>query len=167
MGLDMYLHARKYVSRYDFNRVNGEIAETPNSDYSKVTDVIPNDFIEPESWAGASVQVITAYWRKANQIHAWFVNNVQDGEDDCKEYSVSIHQLEQLKWLVDKVRMEHTEECANELLPPEQGFFFGGYEIDQWYWEQLDYTSERLDQIIRACHNNLNENITFSYQSSW
>ena len=23
------------------------------------------------------------YWRKANQIHNWFVENVQDGEDDC------------------------------------------------------------------------------------
>lgn len=23
------------------------------------------------------------YWRKANQIHRWFVDNVQDGDDDC------------------------------------------------------------------------------------
>ena len=23
------------------------------------------------------------YWRKANAIHQWFVDNVQDGEDDC------------------------------------------------------------------------------------
>lgn len=24
------------------------------------------------------------YWRKANAIHQWFVDNVQDGEDDCQ-----------------------------------------------------------------------------------
>lgn len=167
MGLDSYLYARKYVSKNNFLRVNGEIVEEPNSAYNAVTECIPTPFMDPDGFLGAYVQVIAGYWRKANQIHAWFVKNVQNNKDDCGEYSVSIHQLEQLKWLVDKVRTEHTEECAMELLPPQQGFFFGGYEIDEWYWEQLDYTSERLDQIIRGHHANLDENIRFTYESSW
>lgn len=25
-----------------------------------------------------------AYWRKANAVHKWFVDNIQDGEDDCR-----------------------------------------------------------------------------------
>ena len=29
------------------------------------------------------------YWRKANQIHKWFVDNVQGGIDDCRPYPVS------------------------------------------------------------------------------
>ncbi len=37
------------------------------------------------------------YWRKANGIHAWFVQNVQEGEDDCKEYYVSQSKLEKYK----------------------------------------------------------------------
>ncbi|MGZ8787335.1 MAG: hypothetical protein ACXW4P_03780 [Thermoanaerobaculia bacterium] len=37
-----------------------------------------------------------AYWRKANQIHQWFVDNVQEGVDDCKEYHVSPDQLREL-----------------------------------------------------------------------
>jgi hypothetical protein len=36
------------------------------------------------------------YWRKANQIHKWFVDNVQDGVDDCKEYWVSEEKLQEL-----------------------------------------------------------------------
>ena len=37
------------------------------------------------------------YWRKANAIHKWFVDNVQGGEDDCREYPVSNDQLIELR----------------------------------------------------------------------
>ena len=36
------------------------------------------------------------YWRKANAIHRWFVENVQNDVDDCGEYKVSRKQLEDL-----------------------------------------------------------------------
>lgn len=44
-----------------------------------------------------------AYWRKANQIHGWFVENVQRGEDDCKEYYVSRKRLKKLLDTVNAV----------------------------------------------------------------
>jgi len=38
------------------------------------------------------------YWRKANHIHAWFVNNVQDGVDDCRYHNeVTKELLEELR----------------------------------------------------------------------
>ena len=36
------------------------------------------------------------YWRKANHIHGWFVDNVQDGKDDCGAYKVSWDKLREL-----------------------------------------------------------------------
>lgn len=30
-----------------------------------------------------------AYWRKANHIHNWFVQNIQDGIDDLLDYASS------------------------------------------------------------------------------
>lgn len=37
------------------------------------------------------------YWRKANHIHNWFVENVQDGEDDCRYHGeVTKEDLEEL-----------------------------------------------------------------------
>ena len=37
------------------------------------------------------------YWRKANQIHNWFVNHVQDGIDDCDyHHEVTKELLEEL-----------------------------------------------------------------------
>lgn len=39
---------------------------------------------------------MVAYWRKSNQIHNWFVENVQNNVDDCGCYSVTKTQLERL-----------------------------------------------------------------------
>lgn len=36
------------------------------------------------------------YWRKANHIHAWFVDNVQKGIDDCGTYCIPPDALRRL-----------------------------------------------------------------------
>lgn len=43
------------------------------------------------------------YWRKANHIHAWFVDNVQSGKDDCGTYFVSKDKLVELLSACQKV----------------------------------------------------------------
>tara|TARA_R100000365_G_C2707526_1_gene43980 strand:+ start:30 stop:530 length:501 start_codon:yes stop_codon:yes gene_type:complete len=43
------------------------------------------------------------YWRKANHIHKWFVDNVQSGEDNCERYFVSEENLRQLLDVCNKV----------------------------------------------------------------
>jgi len=58
-------------------------------------------FIDPKRVSYIIEEV--AYWRKANQIHAWFVKNCQDGQDDCKDYQVSTEQLTELLSLCDRV----------------------------------------------------------------
>lgn len=37
------------------------------------------------------------YWRKANAIHRFFVDTVQDGYDDCREYDVDKEVIEDLR----------------------------------------------------------------------
>jgi hypothetical protein len=32
---------------------------------------------------------VVAYWRKANQVHNWFVTNVQNGVDNCEPHPVT------------------------------------------------------------------------------
>ena len=44
----------------------------------------------------SDVEEEVMYWRKANQIHGWFVRNVQDGHDDCKPYYVAEEALRRL-----------------------------------------------------------------------
>lgn len=43
------------------------------------------------------------YWRKANHIHGWFVDNVQGGNDDCGDYNVDDDKLRELLSVCKKV----------------------------------------------------------------
>jgi hypothetical protein len=37
---------------------------------------------------------------------------------------------------------------ALELLPPTPGFFFGSYDIDQWYLQDIEETIEKLAEVL-------------------
>ncbi len=78
MGLDSYLSRKTYIMG-DFN------AETGKVEIGVKIEGMP-------LMAGSRVTEVTedaAYWRKANQIHDWFVKNVQDGEDNCNPHKCS------------------------------------------------------------------------------
>lgn len=99
-----------------------------------------------------------AYWRKANQVHGWFVDNVQGGIDECQESPVSRAQLETLRQLC----MEAIDTQNPRLLAPREGFFFGGTDVDDWYWEDLRDTITQLDKVLEM------PNVyNFYYQASW
>ena len=97
MGLDMYLIRKKYVgAKYKHNNVTGVIDIRTNG------KTIPIDFKKV-----SYIEEEVGYWRKANAIHNWFVENVQDGEDDCREYSVSVEQLQELLDTCKRVLKNH------------------------------------------------------------
>jgi hypothetical protein len=104
-----------------------------------------------------------AYWRKANQIHAWFVDNVQDGVDNC-QYSrpVTKAELESLKALCAEVLAN--PQTANKRLAPRRGFFFGGYDIDEWYLGELKNTVEQIDHVLNTTNFEKHDIV---YHSSW
>ena len=105
MGLDMYLNKKTYVgANYDFNNVTGTLALKRN-DVPIPINLNKIRYILEEQ----------AYWRKANQIHRWFVNNVQEGVDDCGIYEVYGEQLLELVELCRRVLADHS--LADSLLP--------------------------------------------------
>lgn len=86
------------------------------------------------------------YWRKANQIRAWFANNLRCFADNG-ETQVYKEDLESLLTTIEDV-LDHPEK-AGVLLPPSSGFFFGSTEIDEYYWEDLRNTKEAIERILR------------------
>ena len=104
------------------------------------------------------------YWRKANQIHKWFVENVQDGVDDCGIYVVSEEQLTELYDTAKRVLETKDPSVARELLPTTSGFFFGSTEYDQWYYEKVKETVEQLEKCLKEIYF---ENEIVYYTSSW
>lgn len=194
MGLDMYLERCKSVV---FPYINKDIEELKESE--KEDDKRLLEFLKPYirkrgkyiQWDSISEEV--AYWRKANQIHKWFVDNIQDGEDDCDAYEVSKEQLEELlgicKEINDSIILQKGKvvngqkvedgkrvniyedgykianpEICEELLPTCSGFFFGGTEYNQWYMDDIQSTIEQLEKVIEETDW---ETETVYYQSSW
>jgi hypothetical protein len=102
-----------------------------------------------------------AYWRKANAIHGWFMKLTD--VDDCSPVRVDKSALIELRDDCKKVLDEGTIETAQELLPPTPGFFFGGVEIDEYYWDSIRITYENLNEII----DNSTEDQEFEYCASW
>lgn len=156
MGLDMYLEAERYVSGWKHS------PEDPM--YKTICEYIG---IDPEYESGSpSGHVIlhVGYWRKANAIHKWFVDNVQGGVDECQRSYVSEEDLNSLRALCQQALLEIQDghlTNAGKLLPPQEGFFFGNNELDEWYIQQLERTIRLLNVALTL------KDVTFYYQASW
>lgn len=141
MGLDMYLTAERY---FWFNEEKPKIEAVP------------------EGYEPKTVTVQAAYWRKANEIHKWFVDNVQNGEDECQPHYVPREKLVELRDLCQQVLDDHSK--APELLPTQAGFFFGGTEYDSWYFQGVQDTVEMIDKALASFPE---KDWDFEYRSSW
>ena len=142
MGLDMYLTAKKYL----WSDKDKAISE-------KVGEIIGVNGDQQRRFNGSSlvvkeISLEAMYWRKANAIHGWFVNEVQDGEDNCREYEVERSQLETLRDLCKDI-LEHPDAERDTDLEPTEGFFFGSYEKNEWYYEDLKNTAEGLSRVLQ------------------
>jgi len=184
MGLDMYLYKKTFL------KTGKHWDESQRQTISINTDGVVDQNIKRERVTFITETV--GEWRKANQIHNWFVHNVQNNVDDCKEYHVSVEQLEELLETCKKVvtsltvsKVETTQvevysiqekktvmedlvtfldtSIAEQLLPTQSGFFFGSTDYDEYYLEDLKDTIETLETILSED----NEWSDFYYQSSW
>lgn len=154
MGLDMYLTKKTYIGgNWSHRKVTGSVKLTLNtgSEHEKLIEINPENISEIVEHCGS--------WRKANQIHNWIVENIQDGKDECQESYFPPEKLKELRDTCEKVLKNN--ELASELLPPQSGFFFGSTEIDEWYFSDLRDTIEIIDSL------NLENGGDFYYQASW
>jgi hypothetical protein len=189
MGLDMFLNKRTYIgAHYEHRGIAIELSitrEGKDGEKKKIN-------IDPKKVSEITEQV--GYWRKANHIHKWFVDNVMKGEDDCKDYDVSAKQLLQLLALCEKVVsvaklvsgkihngttyangvtaenfedgnvIENEEEVA-KLLPTQSGFFFGSTEYNEWYLQDVKDTIKIIKDLELSGEDDYSADYT--YCPSW
>lgn len=179
MGLDMYLYAEYYPLRGEKKQILKKAINSRKS-IPKIGEL-------------KSTRSLVMQWRKANSIHKWFVDNVQDGADDCSTSYVSHDRLKELLSLCEKVIatakivdgdvvscinftregiqkefrpgkiISNAEEIA-DILPTQNGFFFGCTDYDEGYIEDIKYTADELKSIIE--HPKFDE-FDFYYMASW
>lgn len=156
MGLDMYLSKKTYIgANYQHRNVDLKIDVKIGDKEIKINPKKVSYILEE-----------AAYWRKANHIHAWFVENCQGGEDDCGNYDVSTSKLKELIELCEQVLEKKDEAFSEENLPTQGGFFFGGTEYGEQYYSDLEDTINMLTEAI-ADVDEKNPDVDFEYHSSW
>lgn len=110
--------------------------------------------------AGEFVEI--AYWRKANFAHKWFVDNVQNGIDECQVSLVTTEQLEELCNVCRRVLEDNS--LASELLPTASGFFFGTTEYSEWYYAHVQHVLEDVSGVLNSQEY---KNKEIFYRASW
>lgn len=156
MGLDMYLSGKRYMTKI-FNKEDEARMLAIQAQFPELAG-------RKGRWGDASpvkeVSIELGYWRKANHIHNWFVKNVQGGKDECQPHYVSREHLKELRSICEQV-LENNE-LASTLLPTTPGFFFGGTDYDEYYFEECRDTIEFIDSAME-----LPTSWDFEYRSSW
>ena len=139
MGLNMYLYGSVYVGgeyRHDGSILN--IAKAEGMCFGDAISVPVSDI--------SSISLKVGYWRNANAIHEWFIEQHDGGIDGCQRVYVSVDDLNELKGLCLEVLADHTK--AEELLPSTRGFLFGSTAYDEWYYKDLEETVKIIDKAL-------------------
>lgn len=159
MGLDMYLYLKKYEScgRWDANYEQKKEGFYPE----ELKDFAES--IDKENFMSKVTRFQVGYWRKANAIHAWFVHECGNDVDECQPIYVPVEKAKDLLDTCNKVLENH--DLAEELLPTEEGFFFGSQEYDDWYFEDVKYTKELLEKVISFVEEH--DEFDIIYEASW
>lgn len=171
MGLDMYLRRGKKIPKLSdekFLDIERKISNDDNKYYiNKYKDYVHDcgTWVHWKSLLGETV----GYWRKANEVHRFFVEQVQNNVDDCDMYivpkEVLVDLYERCSCLLES--MEDgvlNEQLAMTLLPTQDGFFFDSIDYDSWYIEDLKDTVAIIGQVLV---NTDFENEYIVYYASW
>jgi hypothetical protein len=151
MGLDMHLYSYPKIEGMNLAEIRsadihlGELEKEKGIIYGKVKDHIKH--FEELDFIRRSLRTEIATWRKANQIHHWFVETVQNGKDDMCSYEVSKDNLQELynvcKNVLSNRNSPHLE------LPTRPGPFFGSTSYDDFYYWEVDRTKAILEDLLK------------------
>ena len=170
MGLDQYLEARQYISKRDWS---GD-EPVDNKAYPIVEAMTRPGVVDPDASGGITLQYIAVQWRKANAIQRWMEYQLSGGElENCRDYPIYGDQLEQLRDDCRAVLDVYVAKGAfapmaeDRHLLPQPGFFFGSYDMDDWYFQQLDMTILSINRLEKAGALDPKSDISFTYRAWW
>lgn len=185
MGLDMRLSKKTYVKNWEHMKPEEKVQVKLSGNEKKIKGINIDKI--------TNIEEEVMYWRKANQIHNWFINNCADGDGNRTEMYVSQDQIKELydtcqkvlagsklvkgkikngshiengKWVDNLEDGEYIEDSslAEELLPTTSGFFFGSTDYDEYYIEDLKRTVEVLKPIVENMEDDYGD---YYYSASW
>lgn len=165
MGLDQYLEVRQYISRRDWT----DEGSTENPDFHIIAPMTRGGVLDPNGFSGISLTYNAAQWRKANGIQRWMQDHLANGDmQNCQDYYVSTDTLVELRQSCELVLEAKDKKAmaASEGLTPMEGFFYGGQDMDEWYFRDLQYTVDTINRLEKSGALSDTE-ISFYYRAWW
>ena len=203
-AVEYVLDYRRYVKSDRYKEKKYGFSEWCGIEVPPAKDVIdfyaPYEIVSYSDWDTKhenpwySIREEIGYWRKANHIHGWFVNHVQDWEDDCEFHrEVTEEDLKDLMADCEKVLSStrlvpgkvyagetyengrwtkkwidgmvlENDKVARKVLPKTAGFFFGDGGYEEWYYKYLEETVEICRKALETTDF---EKQMIYYRSSW
>lgn len=88
-----------------------------------------------------------AYFRKVNFLLPYF-----GYEENCSEITIDKCEVEELvddcKRVLAAKDTDEAESVADELLPTEDGYFFGSTDYDEWYFKDVQEVMDKFTEIL-------------------
>lgn len=191
MGLDMYLYRTKKVAGLeidDYEKVDNAISNVNIiKEFKSVKDTMSKDEYKPiydefnkvvsqrgkyMSWCSIFEDI--GYWRKANAIHNFFVQECQGGVDECQYSFITKDKLEDLlerckrAMKLKKIYLNDgiikNGEGLEMFLPTQSGFFFGGTEFNEWYFQDVAETKKIITKVLKE--TDFDKQVIL-YRASW
>lgn len=156
MGLDMYLERHTYVKNWYVKNWEHSLSEERH-EITVLRGGLTRPDVKPERITYIIEEV--GYWRKFNALHSWFVENAAGGVDDCREVYISKDLFRELLDILQRVNQDH--ESAPDLLPTQEGFFFGSYDYDDWYFESVEESIPIIEEALADTEAD------YYYRASW
>jgi hypothetical protein len=149
MGLDMYLHAKKFNTTFCRNSENEyKPVERPKIDGFDISEY--------------TLDVL--YWRKNHWLHGHIVEHFAAGVDNCEPIQF---RPEDLLWLADQL-----DEWAKDasVMEPTDGFYFGSQD-DDWRDECRERAPEdakTIRKVVEWMQSDTGDSWRdVEYQASW
>lgn len=103
------------------------------------------------------------YFRKVNFLVGFFSNITGEEVQNLSPIEITKEDCMELLGRCNAVLEHRTTETSEELLPTCPGFFFGNYEYDEYYYQDVESVKNFLEKKLLPMFNDLasDESITF------
>ena len=160
----MYFYARKTTYKSFSKWDNPESTKEVNYPEDLKTF---SDYIYDRNFKSVQTETIyqIGYFRKFNALHSYIVKTFADGIDNCQDIILYKEDVEQIKKVLDDILNAHQRvEKAKEILPTQSGFFFGGTDYDEFYFEDVKVAADLMQNLL----DNFDfEKYQLIYEASW
>lgn len=110
------------------------------------------------------------YWRKFNALHGYIVRTFADGEDTCQtieikdengSYKAGVKKI--LDALIKTKKKLDSGKKTNLEMMPQEGFFFGSTEVDDWFKRDIEEALEYFQEL----YDSMGDEDVIYYEASW